>query len=244
MKHFRFQTALVCLTLALATLLCSCGNRLVKIVAEAGDLYSNAKTGAIYQVLSPSYEPSARGEEYGCLELSGVEFILHEIPGLDPSEWLCSAYGDVYCSSSYDIADFADWDIDALFVCTNTAVVVAELTLRESEQLDGTLCQELFSLLQTAYTSGPDVYYPSYATASRTYTLRFATDEYPGLYYSLKLIEYTENIVGMAEINGNEQQVDLGRTFLYDRYADRCVPVSDVIFRMLDGATLEEALGE
>ncbi|MBR0443372.1 MAG: hypothetical protein IIX15_03440 [Clostridia bacterium] len=242
MKHFRSLLTFICLTLTLAVLLCSCGARLVNVVAEGNDLYRNTKTGSIYQVLSASYEPTARGEQYGRLDLAGVEFILHEIPGLEPDNWLCSAYGDVYCNSSYDILPFTEWDINALYVCTNTAVVVSELTLRESKHAQPELCRDLFSLLQTTYENGPAVYYPSYANSARTYTLRFATDEYEGLYYCIKLIEYSEDIIDTVKIDGVAQETNLGRTFMYDRYADRCVPVSDLIFRMLDGASLEEAL--
>lgn len=243
MKHSRFSVALVCVTLALCTLLCcSCGNRLVKLVAMEGDTYRNTQTNTVYTVLSPSYESVARGEEYARLDLSGVEFILHKIPGQDPSEWLCSTWGDVYCPADYDITPFEDWDIDALYVCTNTAVVVAELTLRESDHPQPTLCADMYSLLQSAYVNGPAVYYPSYASSARTYTLRFATNAHPALYYSVKLIEYTEDIVDTVELDGVVQEVNLGRTFLYDRYADRCVPVTDALFRMLDGEALEEVL--
>ena len=80
------------------------------------------------------------------------------------------------------------------------------------------------------------MYYPSYATPARAYTLRFESEDMKGVYFCVKMIEYTESIL--------EGERDLGRTFLYDRYADRCVPVSDVVFRMLDGATLEDVMGE
>ena len=243
MKHSRFSTALLCVILALCALLCcACSHRLVNIVATEGNTYRNAKTGAIYQVLPPSYEPVARGEEYGRLDLAGVEFVLHSIPGLDSNDWLCSVWGDVYCSPSYAFTPFEQWDIDALYVCTNTAVVVAELTLRESDHPEAALCSRLYSLLQSTYVNGPAVYYPSYASSARTYTLRFATNAHPALYYSIKLIEYTEDIYDTVEIDGVSQEVNLGRTFLYDRYADRCVPVSDAVFRLLDGASLGEVL--
>lgn len=249
MKHFGLCRTLPCLLLVLALLLCSCGGRLVSIVAEQGDtareLFRNERTGAVYQVLPASYEPVARGEQYGRSDIGGVEFTLYGIPGHDPNEWLCSEWGDVYCDSSYDVLPFEQWDVDALYVCTGTATVVAELTfLKEGGNVQPELCERLFSLMQQAYQSGPNVRYPSYETPARSYTLRFATNEYGALYYSVRLIEYAEDIFTTVEIDGEEQQQNLGRTLLYDRHADRCVPVSDVIFRMLDGATPEEALGE
>lgn len=236
MKTLRFCAVALCLVLVLTALLSSCAPRLVKIVAEEDDIFRNVKTGATYQVLPASYEPISRGEEYGRLDMGGVEFILHEMPGLSTDAWLCSVYGDVYCRSDYEATPFADWDIDALYVCTNTALVVSELTVKPSPIQSEALCERLFGLLQTAYAEGESVYYPSYATPARAYTLRFESEDMKGVYFCVKMIEYTENIV--------EGERDLGRTFLYDRYADRCVPVSDVVFRMLDGATLEDVMGE
>jgi hypothetical protein len=58
----------------------------------------------------------------------------------------------------------------------------------------------------------------------------------PGVYFCVKMIEYTEDIF--------EGETNLGRTFLYDRYADRCVAVPNVLFRMLDGARLEDVVSE
>ena len=236
MKKQHFRVAALCLMLALAALLTSCGPRLVKIIAEGNDSFRNAQTGATYQVLAASYEPISRGEEYGRLDLNGVEFILHQMPGLDPNEWLCSVYGDVYCSSDYELPAFTTWEIDALYVCTNTALVVSELTVKPSAILNEQHCKQLFSLLQTAYAEGTGVYYPSYATAARAYTLRFESEDAAGLYFCVKMIEYTEDVY--------EGEQNLGCVFLYDRYADRCVPVSDVVFRMLDGETLEAVMGE
>jgi hypothetical protein len=236
MKLSRLSVTLLALALALTALLSSCGARLVRIVPEENDLFRNTKTGATYQVLPASYEPISRGEEYGRLDQSGVEFILHEMPGQSTDEWLCSVYGDVYCRSDYEVVPFADWDIRALYVCTNTALVVSELTIKPSAIQSEVLCHRLYDLLRTAYAEGEGVYYPSYATPSRAYTLRFESEDMPGVYFCVKMIEYTEDIF--------EGETNLGRTFLYDRYADRCVAVPNVLFRMLDGARLEDVVSE
>ena len=235
MKHSQLSVTLLALVLVLTALLSSCGARLVSIVPEENDLFRNAKTGATYQVLPASYEPISRGEQYGRLDQSGVEFVLHEMPGRSTDEWLCSVYGDVYCRSDYEFVPFADWEISALYVCTNTALVVSELTIKPSAIQSEALCDRLYGLLKAAYAEGEGVYYPSYATPSRAYTLRFESEDMPGVYFCVKMIEYTEDIF--------EGETNLGRTFLYDRYADRCVAVSDVLFRMLDGETLEAVMG-
>ena len=231
MKHIRFLSAL----LATLLLLTACGARHVRIVETSGDTFRNTKTDSVYQVLPNSYEPVSRGEEYGRLDLNGVEFILHEIPGLDTDKWLCSVWGDVYCDQALDIPTFVDWDVSALHVCTNTSLVVDTLTVKPSvyptEQ-----CEALFEILQDCYRYGEPTDYPSWAEVARVYTLRFETPDLPGIYYSVKLIEYTEPIVSDTG--------SLGYTFLYDRAADHCVPVNNVVFRMLDGEALSDILSE
>ncbi len=242
MKHLRSLCPLLCLLLTLSGVFTSCGGRSVKIVAEDDDLFRNTATDSTYRVLPASYEPISRGEEYGRLKIGNVEFVLHEIPGLAPEHWLCSIYGDIYCNSSYDIPAFSDWNITVLHVCTNTNLIVDTLTVKPANYTTEQ-CRALFDLLQNCYRDGAATDYPSWAEVSRVYTLRFETDTLPGLYYSIKMIEYTENIYGtVSDETGNKVEADLGRTFLYDRYADRCVPVDDIVFRMLDGESLADIL--
>ena len=219
-----------------AYLLFSDRSDLNTIVADTTELYRDTKTGATYRILPASYEPIARGEEYGELDMNGVDYILHRVAGLEATEWLCSVYGDVYCAEELDPATFDAWNINALHVCTNTNLVTDALLIKPDAAHPRELCDELFALLQDTYKSGTPVYYPSYATAEEVYTLRFESEDAPGLYFSIKLIKYTEDIY--------EGETNLGRTFLYDRYAGRCVAVSDIIFRMLDGKTLAEAMDE
>jgi hypothetical protein len=126
-------------------------------------------------------------------------------------------------------------EISVLHVCTNTNLIVDALTIKPSVLQSSEHCALLYALLQEAYQSAPAVSYPSWAEVESAYTLRFESDDIPGLYFSVKMIRYAEDIY--------DGEVNLGRVFLYDRYAARCVPLPDTIFRMLDGATLAEALG-
>ncbi len=238
--HRTIPSLLIAAMLTASLALTGCKASLHKMTSQDNDLYIDQATGITYQTLSSSYEPIARGQEYATLDLGSVAFTLHEISGLEPNVWLCSVYGDVYCSTSTQLAPFTDWDISALHVCTNTTVVISELTVRPDAKHTEEVCQAIFDTLQAAYRDGPAVPYPSYADSTRIYTLRFEAEQAPGLYYSLKMIEYQEDIYDC--LPGGTEEINFGRTFLYDRYANRCVPVNDLLFRMLDGESAEDVI--
>ena len=242
MKHFSLCRALV-LSLTVLTLLTACGSSLHKVVPVSDSVYRDTKTDSTYRVLPSSYEPISRGAEVGKLDLSGVSYILHEITGLDSASWLCTAYGDVYCAEDASVPTFDTWSISAVHVCTNTAVSVAELSIKPNALYSTEVCEKAFSVLQTAYRQGQAVSYPSYAELSRIYLLRFESPDAPGLYYTVRLLEYAEDIYeSLPDGAGGMTDTNVGRVFLHDRYAGRCVPVNPFIFRMLDGQSAEEAL--
>ena len=235
------RVAPLCLLLC-AVLLVGCSSP-HKIVPEDPNVYLDTKTGSTYTVLPASYEPISRGALYGELELSGLTYELYEITGLDSSLWLCSVWGDVYCGEHITVPSFEQWDLTALHVCTTTAVSVSELTIRENALYSEQMCQTAFSALQSAYTDGSALVYPSYAKPDRVYTLRFEAQNVAGLYYAIQLIEYGEDIYqDLPDETGALVQTNVGRTVLYDRYAGRCVAVDDFLFRMLDGESAEDVL--
>lgn len=238
--HVKFFAAL-CLLLV-AAMLTSCSG-LHTIVAETNTLYRDTRTNSTYYVLPSSYEPISRGEEYGKLELSGVTYVLHTITGLHSDKWLCSVWGDVYCAEELSVAPFTDWSIRALHVCTNTALSLSELTIKPNALYTADTCQKAFSILQDTYRNATALTYPSYAVPTRVYTLRFEADNVPGLYYTMQLLEYGEDIYEtLPDQTGTPVETNVGRTLLYDRYAGRCVAVDDFIFRLLDGEKVEDVL--
>ena len=220
----------VALLAALMLVLSSCSS--LHTVTEENDRYRDKKTGIVYLPLSAAYEPISRGAEYAKLNMSGIPSTLHEIVGLEPTQWLCSVYGDVYYAQNTALKEFADWTVSAAYVCTNTEVSVARLTLRRTY----TDQAAVIDTLQHSLCNGTSVYYPSYATLSDTYILRFESEDVPGIYYSVKLLRYAEDIYeGVQDANGNVTDVNVGRTFLYDRYANRCIAIDSTLFELLDG---------
>ena len=230
----RRALAFACALCLLVTTLASCGLTLHKMTATEGE-YFDKWTDVTYAALPASYEPIARGDEYGKVNVAGVKNILYKIEGLSPMEYLASAYGSVYHAKDVTVPDFTAWELSTLKVCTDRAIIVSHLTLtpEDAAHLD------VMEQLQAAWTNAPAVDYPSYLTPKEQYTLRFTSDDVPGLYYAIKILAYSEDVYG-TELNeaGEEVEVNLGRYFLYDRYSKRCVATDDNIFRLMEGEEL------
>ena len=222
----------VCLLLCAAMLLCGCA-KLHKITVD-GDTYTDHKTGVVYTPLSSCYEPVLRGAEYAKMDLAGVEYILHEMSDMAPTEYLCSVYNDVYCAIAAAVPAFDEWEVSALYVCTNTAMTAAVLVLDGEEGSDDA---SMVWNLRDAYVNGRRVAYPSYYTVEDAYTLRFASDNVPGLYFCVSYVEYAEDVY--EEIDGAE--VNLGRYFIYDRYHKICVAVDSSLHQRLNNVEYGDA---
>lgn len=225
----------ILLALCLLFSLSACGKKLHKLTTE-GSEYFDKKTDTTYRALPASYEPIATGDEYGKLDLGGMTYILYEVAGLSPEDYLCSVYGDVYHDKSIDVPTFDQWELTSAIVCNDTAIVVAVLTLTPGNEQHA----PVLANLKECWDHGTAVTYPSYLTPDRIHTLRFTSDTAPGLYYSVKLLEYGEDVYDVITTEtGEEVEVNLGRCFLYDRYSKRYVAIPDDIFRLLDGDTVE-----
>ena len=166
-----------------------------KVVADTIELYRDTKTGAVYRILPNSYEPKSRGEEYARLDMDGVAFVLHEIPGLAPERFLSSTYNDVYCPEDYEPVALADMDVSVLHVCTNTNLIVDALTIKSDVYMPAELCEVLFEQLKTAYREGESLPYSPLVEVESSYTLRFESPDLPGLYFSIKMIRYAEDVI-------------------------------------------------
>ena len=216
--------------------LVSCGKKLHTMTSDGGE-YFDKRTDVTYTALPASYEPIATGEEYGKLDLSGMTYILYEIAGLAPEDYLCSVYGDIYHDKNIDFPTFDQWEVSSAVICNDTAIVVALLTLTAGSDQHAPVLAEL----KRAWDYNTAVTYPSYLEPARAHTLRFTSDTAPGLYYSVKLLEYSEDVYDViTNESGEEVEVCLGRYFLYDRYSKRCVAISNDVFRLLDGDTITE----
>lgn len=225
------RTLAVIVLLVGALLLASCGRSLHTMTSDQGE-YFDKWTDTTYTALPASYEPIARGDEYGKVNLSGVTNLLYRIDGLSPMEYLCTEYGGVYHSKDVVVPLFDEWTVSSLKVCTDATIVVSHLTLTPEDETHASV----IAAVQTAWRDAVAVRYPSHLTPEENYTLRLESEDAPGLYFAIKLLAYDEDVYDVV-VNeaGEEVEVNFGRYFLYDRYSRRCVAIDDRIFRLLEG---------
>lgn len=225
------RTLAVIVLLIGALLFASCGKALHTMTSNSGE-YFDKWTDTTYTALPASYEPIVRGSEYGKINLAGVTNILYRIDGLPAMEYLCTEYGGVYHSKDVEPILFNEWEISSLKVCTDAAIIVSNETLTPEDETHASIIADT----QTAWRDGVAIRYPSHLTPDENYTLRFESEDAPGLYFAIKLLAYDEDIYDVV-VNeaGEEVEVNFGRYFLYDRYSRRCVATDDRIFRLLAG---------
>ena len=225
-KHF-LRAFLLSLTvlLILQSSLTGCGKRLEE---TASGVTVKGREGVVYHHASVTYEPVETGKKYGTLHISSsIKLDVYRIKGLSPEEWLADEAGDVLYADGVTLPTLSGMEPSAVQVCTyQTSVYV----LRRLSDAD------LISSLVTAYETAEDAPYLN-AEPLRSFKLRFESEKYPALYFSVLYIEYDEDqIVG---------SVNYGRYFLYSMFDERFVPVDSRlhdVFGFEDGA--ETATGE
>lgn len=230
-KNIRSCTALLILVLTLSLLFSSCSSLHTVTFDKTNDSYFDKKTQTTYTPLSASYEPISRGEEYGKVKIAGMTSVLYTITGVDPTRFLCTVYGDVFCRADLTVPPLAEWTVTELTVCLNDTIAGATLTLRSSEEQQNVIITELLQ----AYCDGVPVRYPVEDIVA-SYIVRFVSPDVPGIYYAVRYYEYGEDIWDTVKNeDGTETDVNFGRYFIYDRYEGRCVAVSDALHHLLEG---------
>lgn len=205
MKAFKLTAALA----ALLLLLCSCTNS-IKYDSSTRQ-YVDQSTGAAYTDAPMCYEARVMGDKYAVWknEIASVDF--YTVKDADPLLWLVEEGGTVFYSDRVTLPTLREMNVNEVMVCVDYSTkqyVLAEIF--DAEHIDAII---------EAWETGESVEYP--ATAPNVnYRVKFASESYPFLYYSLIYLEYSDG------------------AYLYCRDTDRCVPAGDIIRGYLDG-TLE-----
>ena len=92
----------------------------------------STKNGIAYVPADVNYEPFAVGQPYA----EAGSITLHEIPGLDPKQWLTEKYrgvGAIYHSDEIELPGLDGWQAGAVLVCESDVITVqkAEITDRQ-----------------------------------------------------------------------------------------------------------------
>lgn len=211
--------ATVAVALALALSLCACGT---KITYDQDNGSYTDKKGNEYLRAPSAYEPVSyeKDKAYGNLVAGIGEFELFQIANATEGEWLTTADGDVMYLDGVKLPTLAEFGTDRVYVCREGEQIHAFATLTKTAEIDALL---------EAYMNGESIPYPS-RLAEQSLRLRFASEEYPFLYYRLTYLEYSSDvIVYTTDANGNETETNYGKYFIYNRDEGRCVPVGDVV---------------
>ena len=82
------------------------------------------KTGSAYSFMPAYLEPAARSKKvYAKATLSGAEQSLYTISGLEPSEWLCTEWGDILYSGTDIIASLDTFEPVRAYICDTEGTV-------------------------------------------------------------------------------------------------------------------------
>ena len=202
------------LLLALAALLlvlplASCG---VTLKSGENGLYDE-KNHISYCHASPVYEAISLVKEYGKLNVTGQEsYVLHTIPGADPTEMLATEDFNIVYASDIDMPTLLEMAPTILRICNNSI---------EVKRFEDAVA---IAALANTYETGKSIDYPG-LTPIRSYKARFESVLYPGFYYTLTYVEYDTDL--------KLDDVNYGKYFLYNAYDKRFVPIDDTIHAAL-----------
>lgn len=211
---FLKKSLLILLAVVLVALsLASC-----KTTLKPGDkgLYDQQKD-ITYNHASTVYEAVSLVKEYGKLAVTSKEsYTLYTVPGTDPTEMLATEDYNILYATGYTMPTLLEMAPTVVHICSNASDMVYELC-RMDDTVD-------ISSIVMAVTTGENVPYP--ATGSlRSYKVCFESPQYPGFYYSLTYVEYSQDL----EIDG----VNHGRYFLRSAFEGIFIPVGDEIHRAM-----------
>ena len=202
------------LLVGLSCLLCllSLASCRVNLTSGENGLYDE-KNKITYCHASPVYEAISLVKEYGKLTVTEQEsYILHTIPGMDPTEMLATEDFNIVYADHITMPTLMEMAPTILRICNDTY---------EIKRLEDAVA---IASLVSAYTSGTSIDYPG-LTPIRSYKARFESVLYPGFFYSLTYVEYSEDLVVEGE--------NYGKYFLYNAFDKRFIPIDDTIHTAL-----------
>lgn len=201
--NFKIKTAIFALTLSAVLLYSSCTMWLNTInYDKTTNLYTDAKTGVSYRDAPSSFEPAVVGGKYAKIKLGGEAIVFYEIKGMNPRLWLTEEYGTVFYSSDISLPTLTEMEPVNILVCIEQALTAVVAEISDAQDIAAVISD---------WESGVSTEYPATPPAA-SYRLKFESDKYPGIYFSITYLEYSD-----------------GGRYLYSRFEERFVPCGDVI---------------
>ncbi len=176
-KQKILATGLAVLLLAVA-LASGCANR--KLTSTADGFVD--QSGAVYQPAPACYIPAVLGNKCGTLDGSqkfGMD--LYTIENMDDQLWLAAEDGTVFYADGIALPTLAEMEPIAVYIYTHT-----EVPSKHAEITDAKLVADLTAACAPEKADT----FPPAAVPTAQYTVRFKSDKYPGLYYTLRYVVY------------------------------------------------------
>ena len=178
--------------------------RLHKVSYDKEDnVYADGRTGIRYIDAPGCYEPVAIGKEYARMTYTGkTAVVFHEVGAMDPAKWLCEEGKTVFYAEGEKLPTLTEMAPEKVHLCIEEASTMILSTVTDAEDI---------AALIDIWLNGEEIPYTG-LEPNINLRVKFESQSYPGLYYSLIYLEYGD-----------------GTKVLYDRYASRCVNVGDVL---------------
>lgn len=203
---FSVLLAIFCMT-ALA-----CAASSVVSLAYEDDQLVDKKRGIRYVAASISYEPVSVGEKYA--ECKEAELALYAIPGASPAEWLAEkseGIGLVFHATTVTLPTLTAFEPTKVLVG-----LTADVFIPLAEIVDAADMAAVAAQLET----GEKTVLP--ATYAQSYTLKFVSEKYPAIYYTVRYLDCGDNCF-----------------YLYDPGEKKAVRADGLLEKYLSGDTRE-----
>jgi hypothetical protein len=246
-----FSIALLCVILAFSCLLSAC--KAPKLKKEDDGGFRNPKTDVVYYPASSNYLAKPFGTEpYARIEVNKETegFQLFEIEGLDPERYLVSNAFTVYCAQGENLPTLQD------FPCERVGIYDTQVSSNDGNITDAKAIDALKKLQKSnVFTDRANItlYIMLEGLTDDWYDLHFmGSGEYEGIYYQLKYIVCSDDIIIteivenpnnfvdfhpgipyelMWETYGNEQyyvaKYNFGREILCDVATNNCYKIEN-----------------
>ena len=236
MRVFR---AVLCAALC-APLLTSCAGGAVKLTYENG-AYRNEKSGLAFVTAPICYRAVSRRSDEVIAKIAakqGSDVLLYAIDGMDSSKWLTDDSFAVYYGEAAGLPTLRGMQCSRATLCMSGSYTYPLGTIEKQEEIDDLV--EIYEL-GTTVPSSKIIPQPE-----KRYELLFLSELYPGLAYSLEYWKFNEEVYvytpldengeipdlypGIrAEIVNGEARFQLGTSLVYDRSADRCYAIGNIL---------------
>ncbi len=211
MRSLRSALAVILAALLCTLSLVSCQHTLE--VGEQG-IYDE-KNNVHYMYAAPVYEAVSKDEAFGTLKLNeNVSIELFTIPNTDPAQMLANEDLNILHATTVTMPTLTEMEPKTVHICIDGSDKAYELFAIDDAEDVRTLvkiCEEGESLFE---------HYPA-TTPTKNYRVRFSSEKYPGMYYTLTYVEYASDV----EIDGES----FGRRFFLHTTAKIFIPAGDII---------------